>query len=371
MKFRYIYSVVLLLILSCQKEEIQGGESATVDFSVRVPGVKVETRSTLIDYDADTFDYPFGVYGYCVPYKVLDNSTLDHQNAVGEWNSKRFYTGPDVFDGFMSVNYIGGKCTYTYQGAENSKSWVTEGSSASRYTYTFFSYYPHIASSPVWSSSVQNLKSFNTPTFTFTMPISNQNGVVNDSAIPDAMVAETYDHLRSDGAVPLKFRHILTAVNVEIVNYDNRDINLTSLQLDGTGFYKTLIVDFSGQDKVDSPATTYDGSFSLLNQNAGDNLVKSGQSKLMRTILVLTNPANNQIASSLKLLGNYTIGAAQSDGTIANGLAGGIEIPINSLKTKAGYIYTLTLDFVNGAFTLSLGSEEMWNNGGDSTSTII
>lgn len=366
MRFRHILIIFLsaLAVIACEKEDFPGYDAEAIDFNVTAQNIKVvETKSTLVNNTLPD-GTSFGVLGYCIPY-VLQTTTPNYSGASGEWSIKVHNSYPDIFYN-QKVDYNDGICTYdSDSGTAGSqvKGWVTppagDNSDPSKYTYTFFAYYPYLTSNSVWSVSTTN-KTLGAPKFTFSMPFTSAttSTSLDDAIIPDAMVASTFNRLRANGAVPLNFNHILSGINIKVANYDARDISVNSVTLSGT-FNKTVAIDFNDNSSIFSG--TYSGSFTFSN---GTQEVLSNASVDLnggKTILLLSNTVGNGLGQGIKLDITYSIDSVTTQATIS--------IPAD-FKPVQGTNYTLTLNFVNGAITLLTESDSQWENGGDSSSTI-
>lgn len=366
-KYTAVILIATSVLFSCQKEDmIVDIVADPIEFKTSVAHIEsVGTKSTLVENNLPD-GASFGVFGYCVPYNPI-TGIKDYSGAVALWDSKGKDCKPDIFYN-QKVSYQDGICSYDYSGtfalADNTdgpRGWETNTASNSnpaKYTYTFYAYYPY---DKVWTVNTSN-DAFDAPNFTFTMPFDSKEIEANleDSDIPDAMVASIKDRIRADGAIPLQFTHILTGVNLKFVNYDSRKITITSATLSGT-FYKEVNVDFKTDTYNVLETSTYNGSFIF---NNGDHEIPSNASiNLNNSKTVLLIPSNG-IGSNVKLNIIYRIDGISGTSSHSIALTSSIFDP------QPGFNYTLTLSFVSGAITLSIDSEKQWEDGGDSTSTI-
>lgn len=350
----YILATIFIsmLLASCQKIDPVNGTTESIEFKIDVADVKVvKTKTTLLEtLPTDENSPAFGVLGYCVP-NIVGTDKPNYSGASAKWEDKQHNSYPDVFYN-TSVKYKDG--AWKYEDIELWRTNTANNSNPASYTYSFFAYYPQ---GNGWSVDTGS-KALGAPTFSFTMPFSSNdvNTKLDDSAIPDAMIATTYDHIRADGAVPLTFSHILAGINIKAVNYDSRDITITSVTLTGT-FNKKVTINF--KDGSMSYNGTYKGTFTFNNGN--HSLGKDASINLNggKTILLLSNSG---LGSSVSLNIKYEV----------NGVSETQEhsISLDKLKPVSGSNYALTLNFVNGTITLSFESEQEWEDGGDSNSTI-
>ena len=372
MRIKYISVVILsaLACLSCDKEILPQVSDGLIDFEVKTSNIKVvETRSTLI-YNTLPNNSSFGVLGYCVPY-VLGTTTNNYSGASGLWNSKVQNSHPDIFYN-QKVEYADGTCIYDSNSGLSGnqvKGWVTppsgDNSDPSKYTYTFFAYYPYQSgsnNSSGWSVT-SGSGALGAPTLKFIMPFTSTNAStrLDDSLIPDAMIASTYDRLRADGAVPVTFAHILTGVNIKVANFDDRQITINSVTLSGT-FNKQVTFDFNNNST--QYTGTYSGTFTFTQSGITYHADPGASINLNggKSILLLSN-SESKLGNNIKLNGSYSVAG------INRSIPFEIDIK-EDFKFIQGTNYTLTLNFVNGAITLLTESELQWEDGGDSNSTI-
>lgn len=368
MRIKYISVAILsaLACISCDKEILPQVSDELIDFNVKTSNIKVvETRTTLL-YNTLPENSSFGVIGYCVPY-VLGTTTNNYSGASGLWSSKIQNSHPDIFYN-QKVEYANGTCTYDSNSGVSGnqvKGWVTppsgDSSDPSKYTYTFFAYYPYQSgnnNSSGWSVTT-GASTLGAPTLRFIMPFTNASTILNDGLIPDAMIASTYDRLRADGAVPVTFTHILTGINIKVANFDDRQITINSVTLSGI-FNKQVTFDFNNNST--QYTGTYSGTFSFT--DSGETyLTDSGASINLnsgKSILLLAN-SESKLGTNIKLNVTYSVSGINRTEEIS--------IP-NDFKFVQGTNYTFTLNFVNGAITLLTESELQWEDGGDSNSTI-
>lgn len=371
MRIKNISVVILsaLACISCDKEILPQVSDGAIDFDVKASNIKVvETRSTLL-YNTLPENSSFGVVGYCVPY-VLGSTTLNYSGASGLWSSKVQNSHPDIFYN-QKVDYANGTCTYDSNSGVSGnqvKGWVTppsgDNSDPSKYTYTFFAYYPYQSgsnNSSGWSVT-SGSSALGAPTLRFIMPFTSSSAStrLDDSLIPDAMVASTYDRLRADGAVPVTFAHILTGVNIKVANFDDRQISINSITLSGT-FNKQVTFNFN--NNAAQYTGTYSGTFSFT-ESGSTYTADAGASINLnngKSILLLSN-LDSKLGNNIKLNISYSVGGINAPDVV-------IDIP-TEFKFAQGTNYTFTLNFVNGAITLLTESELQWEDGGDSNSTI-
>ena len=347
---KHIITLVLsiLFFASCQKESVYESFADAIEFTAGVSDINgVETRTTLVAGTSLPNASSFGVLGYFVPY-VVGSTTLNYPGASGSWENKKHNCHPDIFYK-TNVTYNNGACTYA-----NPEGWVTTSSNDSNpadYTYTFFAYYPF----DVWSvDTAESAKG--APKFSYTFPFTSTNTstLLNDNQIQDVMVASVTNHVRANGAVPLNFTHLLTGLNIKLVNYDNKNqIQVTSVTLSGT-FHKKMTVDFDSGAIAYSD--TYKGKYTL---NEGRTRVEPGASVFLnngKTVLLISNSG---LGSDVVLTVGYSIAGESKVWTSSNSLYS------SKFKPTAGTNYTLTLNFVEDMVTLSIESEQQWENGDD------
>lgn len=275
---RYKYIGLLLLAGlagACQKETVApAGAGYSTEAILFTTPYTVSKSAAMRDGHFEIGD-KVGVLGYCrSEYQGRDYSASD-------WDTKKFAATPDVFynqeltyedDGVLSYNYSGDNAVGTLRG------WYNEPD----YTYAFFAYYPYVDVNDYYQGTItaedgetsmgtirlSNEGDTGDPTFTYTMPYrsnSSTSTLLNLDRVPDVMLAYTVNHRHSDGAVSLKFRHMLCAFEFEINNYNEEPVEITSLVFRGENFYKSFTITGQKQDYTPND-DRYSGQFQLLSE---------------------------------------------------------------------------------------------------------
>ena len=274
---RYKYIGLLLLAglaAACQKETVApAGAGYSTEAILFTTPYTVSKSAAMRNGDFEQEDQ-VGVLGYCrSEYQGRDYSASD-------WNTKKFAATPEVFynqeltykgNGVLSYNYSGDNAVGTLRG------WYNEPD----YTYAFFAYYPYARGSRSgnnYEGEIEGGKGTITlsgenktgdPTITYTMPYDSRNSStftpLDLDVVPDVMLAYTVNHRHSDGAVSLKFRHMLCAFEFEINNYNEEPVEITSLVFRGENFYKSFTITGQKQDYTPND-DRYSGQFQLLSE---------------------------------------------------------------------------------------------------------
>lgn len=374
---------------SCSQDEpadIHPDSSAYIVFNtpaINMGGVEItdmtraETRATLQNELTDGSS--FGVLGYCVP-KEVGNNNDNYQAADQLWATKYETSVPDVFNNngtfVREVSYTNNACKYS-----NLVPWYTTEGNAS-YRYTFFAYYPY-TSSRFSVLSPTSITGKGAPKLKYTMPFtsSSDQTSLDVNAAEDAMVAVTYNHLKSNGNVNLNFGHLLTGLRFRANNYDdNETLTITHLSIKGT-FYRSIELDFTptgNPNKVNTMTQkvddndTYAGTYTLYNNSAGIT-IQNGTSK---SLYIGEGEEGTSLMLIPKVDGDGKITKTGLEVTVGYKFRGveesGKTLTLDAIEGnifEQGTHYTMNLNFIGDSFTISFTSNDRWengtNNGGD------
>ncbi len=362
----YALAVCLMAPMACSRDEgidIPQTPTDCITFGVTSLQGGIVSRSTPLDVLPDGSS--FGVLGYCLAQKVND-SALDPGTGPTEWLTKETLAPPHVFYK-QKVTSNNGVCTYTP---------IKEWDINYAYKYTFFAYYPFNDG----AGFTVDTKDTDTgaPEMTFSLPFDSDNKdtatELDDSTIPDAMVAWATDVTRNAGQVPLHFLHLLTGLNVRVNNYNEKEdhalgdsVVIHSLRLSGM-FYKSIHIDFD--NGVTFPDDTFVGTYRFLAD--GDSVVVQGGSSAYpiggKTVLLLSNTSEQ--GSTNGYFGNNEVTVEYSFGESKHKTQT-FSRPENFLPAS-GTIYTVQLNFIGDAFVLNcvVDNAQRWEDGGDSDITF-
>lgn len=276
---RYKYIGLLLLAglaAACQKETVApAGAGYSTEAILFTTPYTVSKSAAMRDGYFKRGD-KVGVLGYC---KATGLNGEDY--SASEWDTKKPFATPEVFynqelmyedNGVLSYNYSGDNAVGTLRG------WYNEPD----YTYAFFAYYPYAqlgygnrgtiyaedGRTSMGTITLSGENATGDPTFTYTMPYRSNSftsTLLNLDRVPDVMLAYTVNHRHSDGAVSLKFRHMLCAFEFEINNYNEEPVEITSLVFRGENFYKSFTITGQKQDYTPND-DRYSGQFQLLSE---------------------------------------------------------------------------------------------------------
>ncbi|MCD8275797.1 MAG: fimbrillin family protein [Alistipes sp.] len=368
-----IYAVLLaVMATACRKDDFTPASGDAIRFGS--PQISVgelgtfETRSSFQeDYLPD--GATFGVMGYCVPYFQGSSTMQDWAAGAYGWGSIRTNAFPDVFYN-QKVTCQGTTCIYDYENQSgagprrwyNAEDWP-EAVNADAYQYTFFAWYPYdgfnnggfTLDTPVSATAK------GAPKLTFTMPFaedSDPTTLLDDSRIPDAMLAVAYNRRKSDGAVTLNFSHILVGLGFAVTNYhESADIKVNSVTLHGS-FVRSITVDFnrnSGETGFYAYEGRYNGIYTL--SDTPFVLEPSGNVSLVGDKhLLLLSDVKGEFLGDVKVTVNYTY-----DGETRNFTTG----RPGSFMPHAGTKYTAHLNFIGESFVINFEAENQWENGNE------
>ncbi|MDE6395022.1 MAG: fimbrillin family protein, partial [Duncaniella sp.] len=233
--------------------------TATVgDFATSSP-----SRSAIVTSSSEIES--FKVWGFCVPNNISGGQS--ESSASLDWNrkSKFFTTGSDVklngngkTDNSVvatlaagSTTYNGGTLAKWYDNAAAQYSFIAvcDNSAAD---YTEYS----MGNADATSGKEHG------PQLKVTLPVSGN--VTDHNAIPDIMIAATFDHNASDGRVPLSFFHIMTGIRFKFVNHTDKELRINSVTYSGN-FYREATFDLTTDSPVMTVNTTntYTGNYTL------------------------------------------------------------------------------------------------------------
>lgn len=278
--------VLCSLLAGCQQDEIPtpqpAGDGTVITFN---SPYTVDTRSAAMRSGSFKKDDKVGVLGFCKD-QVQGNSDA-------AWDVKKQFCTPDVFYN-QELTYDGaGAWNYSWTGRFEEQNYTDElhpWSSNEDDTFSFFAYYPYAANGLLTGTAADGSSTYSMgtielstkdhrgdPTFKYTMPFGTDGTTTSNRRwwhVPDVMLAYKVNHLKTDGSVQLKFRHLLCAFEFEVNNYNDEEVIIEDFYFGGgtenrngtnaTGFYRSFTVtgQQSGYD-VD-PTDMYVGEFQLI-----------------------------------------------------------------------------------------------------------
>lgn len=356
----FVLSVLLLAMSACNEDEIGGqpvlsGEA--IEFGAPSIHVEADTRGPVDQLPEGS---SFGVLGYCLAQTAPDNTTLNPASGSQVWNNKKQLCYPEVFY-MKEVTYSGGSCSY-----EPLEEWYEP----TNYNYSFFAYYPYEGAFTV-TTGAQELGA---PKVKFSIPFSgtDKNKPLDDTLVPDAMVAQEIDVVRKTGQVQLNFLHILTGLNFQVNNYNAKEngdpgetVTIHSLKLYGT-FYKSIEINFDSG--YNFPNETFSGTYTIVPEDSDIEVrgLTSVSEIGNKTILMVSNLS--QTTGTSAYLGDLKLEIKYSFGT---GKTQTFTRPDNFLPA-GGTIYTAQLNFIGNSFVLNfvVDNNQQWEDGGDSDITF-
>ena len=365
-KYQSVFTLTALLLAftACGDEEEIGGiptlSDQYISFGTSPLGVEVTPRAPIDQLEDGA---SFGVLGYCLAQVAPDNTELNVASGSQIWDYKKQLCRPHLFYK-QKVSYNSGNCTY-----EPLQKWYEP----TNYNYSFFGYYPYDSDYFTVNTTASDLGA---PRVKFSIPFSgtDANTPLDDSQVPDAMVAQEIDVTRVAGQVQMNFLHILTGLNFQVNNYNaNEDgtagnpVTIHSLKLSGK-FYKSIEINFDSG--YDFPDETFYGTYTIVPN--GSNIEIGGlESKSQigdKTLLLVSNL--NKTSKEDGYLGQLTLSVEYSFGN-SNHVTKTFERPENFLPA-GGTIYTAQLNFIGDSFVLNfiVDNNQQWEDGGDSDITF-
>ena len=388
-----------LLFVACSSEDDPSG-GASPDYggdaiSFGVPAVKTDrsvTRAVLMN--AIEPHTVFGVLGYCVPYQLAADRP-DWQGGNSDWLTKKSLAHADVMYR-EPVFYDGVKCVYSSDGTRfnRPKHWYTPQetglTNTGRFLYSFIAYHPYglLAEGGGFSFSPADDATRGIPKLTYTMPYrsgGSLSDVLDADAAEDAMIAASFDHSSTQGAVQFEFRHLLTGLRLQINNYNAADaanprantVTVHSLSVEGD-FYRTAEIDFPPADPAMSvTGETFSGTFRFV--GAADGLQVAPNSARVvgattdapqGTVLLLLpkfDAAAGGATSSIPYLGTRKTIEIEYSYEGKDRVTRRIENFSLGRVPEQGTCYTINLNFIGDQLLLMFTADaiEYWESGSD------
>lgn len=382
---RYKYIGLLLLAglaAACQKETVApAGAGYSTEAILFTTPYTVSKSAAMRDGYFEGGD-KVGVLGYC---KATGLNGEDY--SASEWDTKKPFATPEVFYN-QELTYKGnGVLSYEYTGwnpapVGDLHPWYDEED----YTYAFFAYYPYVNVNSYYNPGTITAEDGRTsmgtirlsdeddtgdPTFTYTMPHTGRNtsSPLDLDVVPDVMLAYTVDHVRSDGAVALNFRHMLCAFEFEVNNYNPYSVEISSLEFSGTNFYKSFTITGRAQNYTPN-SDRYSGSFSLVSETITCDAAKTENG-------IVTEPYNKKITVSpdsedpIDLLfipdgeGKITAGACTITLTTSEGEVRRQDIK-EGMSFQPGTRSIFSINIIGNNFVIQVRTLDEWSDGGDS-----
>lgn len=374
-----------LLAAACDKEPAeQPLETECIRFAaptLSLDAANDATRSTLYGSTADLGDgFAFDVLGYCVPYDPAQIAAGERswQEGTAVWSSKKRFSYPDVFGPTYrrTVTYRSGICTYAplqrWYRTEDLPEAARPNVDPENYNYTFFAFHPTSMELPSGNAA-------GAPQLRYSLPFEagTEETPRDHTRIDDAMVAAVYDYQRTRGDVQLTFKHILSALQFRVNNYndkgeesDTNAIRITSIELSGT-FHRTATIDFAQASNVADPAIavsdSFSGRFALLPDGEA-RTVRPNQSELVSAPLLLL-PDDSDLGSGLRLTLKYD--KCGADGRwVQNDYEGRFDTMFAGTPMR-GVRYTFHLNFLGNKLVImaTIDNNDYWD-GSDNDITI-
>lgn len=392
MKIRYYIFTFLLLLAACEKTDVNTEpDGSEIKFTLSDVQVDVESKAGPVNRLPD--GSAFGVLGYCQAQTAPNDQILNESTGSLPWDQKKTLCRPHLFYN-QKVSYSGGVCTYTP---------VQNWYGPVDYQYSFFAYYPYndaALDNDDYFTIITNENTLGAPKVKFSIPeiskgvtrtvqyiVSKDTGtgsvtteqrefnVLDDSKVPDAMVAQSIDVTKAGGTVPLNFLHMLTGLNFQVNNYNAKEdetgaqvpgdpVVIHSLVLAGK-FYRSIEINFDSN--YGYPDETFDGAYMIVDDEA--NISVGGLESVSqiggKTLLLVSNLGDSEgYIGDLTLEITYSFGSSQRK-------TQSFSRPENFMPA-GGTIYTAQLNFIGNSFVLNfiIDNNTQWEDGGDSDITF-
>lgn len=364
----FMLAALAFAMTACDNEEIPVPPSYSdqyIEFGAPSIHVEAETKAGPVEQLPDGSS--FGVLGYCLAQTAPDNETLNPASGNQIWANKKQLCYPEVFYK-QEVKYENGTCTYAPL-----EKWYEQKD----YNYSFFAYYPFGDDKGFTVTTGE--KELGAPKVKFSIPFSStdENTPLDDTQVPDAMVAQEIDVVRNTGQVQLNFLHILTGLNFQVNNYNatesgdpGKSVTIHSLKLKGK-FYKSVEINFDSG--YDFPDETFYGTYTILGDGSEDDVTIGGLQSASaigdKTLLLVSNL--NKTSATDGYLGQLTLYIEYTFGEDGTRTTKPLTRPENFLPA-GGTIYTAQLNFIGDSFVLNfvVDNDQKWENGGDSDITF-
>ena len=364
------------LAAACQKETVAPVGTTYATEAILFTSPYTVSRSPEMRYGSFNVGDQVGVLGYCGgEYTASGGATV--QVHTEPWTSKRIFCAPEVFYN-QELTYAGnGTWNYTWNGTGavgGLHPWLDDRED---YLYTFFAYYPHSDALPQRMGTITLSGSGvkGTPTITYTMPYNSSRSSSTTSldldVVPDFMIADSVvDHQKEDGAVSLNFHHMFCALEFEISNYNDENVEIDLLRLSGSDFFRQLSVTGSKQ----TVSGNYSGRFNMVTNT---NPISCPAQSKMRLVIdergnVGVKPVDEVTSEAVNLFfipngegkitesGKCTVEVTSTEGSQSLQDAGA------NMVFRAGTRYIFSINIVGNDFILEIRSEDNWYDGGDS-----
>ena len=361
----------LLTLAACQKETVApSGPGYSSEAIVFTSPYTVSRSAQMRDGNFNNEDR-VGVIGYC----QATNQGTDI--STSPWETKKVFAEPDMF--YNKQLTYDGQGLWSYSGYRNESTGLCPWYDNEAYTYTFFAYYPYAENGRLYNDNRESMGTIalsganvaGDPTITYTMPHTSNRFNPNNTTlewdrVPDFMVADKVDHLKSDGPVSLRFSHALCAFEVEVNNYNENAVTLNNVTFSGTDFYKEIsltgTVEQSAYPYAVDKENTYSGRFSLANNfecPAGQTTRLTTSDGEAVTLLLITDENGRVTAADG--------GQCQLNVTAKTIAAGkNFTMYITEGAFQPGLRNICTINIVGNDIVLQMRSTSNWDDGGDS-----
>ena len=378
---------------ACQQNEGIPEQTVYSDEAIVFTTPYTVRSSVLRDGDFNEGDQ-VGVIGYC--NRGTHPDYPNRESGPFEWEAKKVFAQPDMFYN-TSLTYEGnGYLAYSsYVTGENQREngicpWYNDPT----YLYSFFAYYPYVNVSGKNNEGMVSIDGQNNmgtikltgrndegnPSITYTMPYNANSSLDTDlelNRVPDLMLAYAIDRRQANGAVPLSFRHMFTALQFEVNNYTDQNATIESIEIVGTKYYRSLKVT-GEQSGYDVGNDWYNGTFTVVSGQGvtcprGEGTIETGITPTKTpiadadgdpiTLMFITDDDNNNDNKGAIVDSN---GSCEIRVNIM-GRSGTATMDLKNNKTfNAGRRNIFSINLVGNDIVLQLRPTDTWEDDGDS-----
>ncbi len=417
-KSKYILLAALLLA-SCTQDELPqdtpgSGFSGVITFN----SPYTATRSDALRSGDFVAGDQVGVLGFCKASNKIEGVDDPIDYSTSPWDTKKMFAKPDVFYNQMLEYQGDGSWTYKWSGTFDNQGQVGGDSEGGLHpwstnpddTFSFFAYYPYASGDPndqderkitidgveMGTIKLSGADDTGDPTITYSMPFTtagDEESMRDWWKVPDFMLAYKVDHKHADGSVRLNFRHIFSALEFEVNNYNPYPITLEDFYFGGgseennTGFYKSVTV--TGQENdYETGNDIYWGTFKLVGEDKDYTLeYLSCPAAETDDEGNVTNPYTTSIAYNEKPMTLLFIPNKEHKLTtgiedlyvrlrITSEIEGGINtgdkrtIKLGNQSFQPGVRSIFSINVIGNDIYLQMRSDGTWDDGGDSNITF-
>lgn len=356
---KYLATAALLALFACSEMERESPVwTSYISFGTPTLELSTAARTKARLYDGSSLpdSSSFGVMAYCYSYAAPAFTSKDSQSASSSWDSKWNIIMPNAESSKntksgiykQEIVFKDGICTYPSSSYET---WIENGK------YSFLAYYPIGKFSFEKASKGPETLKYSIPSAT------------DYKQTEDVMASFLKDRSEADGSVKFRFRHLLTALAVEVNNLtagndssmsdEEKKLIVHSITLNGSIYNNISYVFRTAEPEVVVGPETVNATYSL---NTPANAMLSGET--FKTDYMLLCPGISPNVDGIEVTIDYTF-KNKWDSFTAH--------MKSSFDAKSGWKYKLSLNFVGNVFTVKVvaDGDEHWEGGNSGAGDVI